>query len=76
MYLYYIFYVLFYKKYMDPDNIDDVRTDFKNITFSNFQKFKARQELIKASSDERFQNMSDEFTAIENYLDEIEKEFS
>ncbi len=37
---------------------------------------KARQELIKASSDERFQNMSDEFTAIENYLDEIEKEFS
>jgi exonuclease I len=37
---------------------------------------KARQELIKASSDERFRNMSDEFTAIENYLDEIEKEFS
>jgi exonuclease I len=37
---------------------------------------KARQELIKASSDERFQNMSDEFTAIENYLDEIENEFS
>jgi len=31
---------------MDPDNIDDVRTEFKNITFSKFQKSKARQELL------------------------------
>jgi hypothetical protein len=37
---------------------------------------KARQELSKASADERFQNMTVEFTAIEKYLNEIEKEYS
>ena len=31
---------------MEPDNINDIRSEFKNITFSNFQKSKARAELI------------------------------
>ena len=31
---------------MDPDNISDIRQDFKNITFSNFQKSQAKIELI------------------------------
>ena len=31
---------------MDPDNINDIRQDFKNITFSNFQKSQAKIELI------------------------------
>ena len=31
---------------MEPDNINDIRQDFKNITFSKFQKSKAKQELI------------------------------
>lgn len=31
---------------MDPDNINDIRQDFKNITFSKFQKSQAKMELI------------------------------
>lgn len=31
---------------MDPDNINDIRLDFKNITFSKFQKSQAKIELI------------------------------
>jgi hypothetical protein len=31
---------------MDPDNINDIRQDFKNITFSKFQKSRAKLELI------------------------------
>ena len=31
---------------MDPDNISDIRQDFKNITFSKFQKSQAKIELI------------------------------
>tara|TARA_Y100000741_G_scaffold11445_1_gene9323 strand:- start:202 stop:1260 length:1059 start_codon:yes stop_codon:yes gene_type:complete len=31
---------------MEPDNINDVRTEFKNITFSKFQKSKTRIELL------------------------------
>ena len=31
---------------MDPDNINDIRQDFKNITFSKFQKSQAKIELI------------------------------
>lgn len=32
---------------MDPDNINDTRVEFRNITFSKFQKCKAKQELLK-----------------------------
>jgi hypothetical protein len=31
---------------MDAFSINDIRTDFKNITFSNYQKSKAKQELL------------------------------
>ena len=31
---------------MDPDNINDIRQEFKNITFSKFQKSQAKIELI------------------------------
>ena len=31
---------------MEQDNINDIRKEFKNITFSNFQKSKAKQELL------------------------------
>jgi len=71
------------KKYMLTDEaLDKHKKYISQKIFNEEEKLpwttlsKARQELIKASSDERFQNMSDEFTAIENYLDEIEKEFS
>ena len=31
---------------MDPNNISDIRDNFKNITFSGFQKSKVKKELI------------------------------
>ena len=31
---------------MDPDNINDIRQEFKNITFSKYQKSKAKYELV------------------------------
>ena len=31
---------------MDVNSINDIKTDFKNITFSKYNKSKAKQELI------------------------------
>jgi hypothetical protein len=36
--------------------INDVRTSFRNITFSKFQKSKARYELIQSLCDEKIEN--------------------
>ena len=33
---------------MEESIISDIRTDFKNITFSKFQKSKAKEQLITA----------------------------
>ena len=41
---------------MDPDNINDIRTEFKNITFSNFQKSKAKQELLNTIYNNKIEN--------------------
>ena len=52
--------------------IDDVRTDFKNITFSKFQKSKAKQELIKCIYDNKIENANywtAEFICAGHYLD-------
>ena len=57
---------------MEPDNIDDVRTEFKNITFSNFQKSKARQELINCIYNCKIENAnywSAEFICAGHFLD-------
>ena len=57
---------------MNPDNIDDVRTEFKNITFSNFQKSKARQELINCIYNCKIENAnywSAEFICAGHFLD-------
>ena len=52
--------------------IDDVRTEFKNITFSKFQKSKAKQELIKCIYDNKIENANywtAEFICAGHYLD-------
>ena len=52
--------------------INDVRSTFKNITFSNFQKSKARYELIKSLCDEKIENAcywSAEFICSGHYLE-------
>ena len=52
--------------------INDVRNTFKNITFSNFQKSKARYELIKSLCDEKIENAcywSAEFICSGHYLE-------
>ena len=57
---------------MNPDNIDDVRTEFKNITFSNFQKSKARQELLNCIYNSKIENAnywSAEFICAGHFLD-------
>tara|TARA_B110000444_G_scaffold35071_1_gene30474 strand:- start:332 stop:1423 length:1092 start_codon:yes stop_codon:yes gene_type:complete len=53
-------------------NIDDLRNDFKNITFSKFQKSKAKQELIKCIYNNKIENAnywSAEFICAGHYLD-------
>jgi hypothetical protein len=59
---------------MDPDNINDVRkdTEFRGITFSKFQKSKAKQELIKCLYDCKIENACywcAEFVCSGHYLD-------
>jgi hypothetical protein len=52
--------------------INDSRSDFKNITFSKFQKSKARYELIKSLCDEKIENAcywSAEFICSGHYLE-------
>ena len=52
--------------------INDVRDTFKNITFSKFQKSKARCELIKSLCDEKIENAcywSAEFICSGHYLE-------
>jgi hypothetical protein len=57
---------------MDNCLINDGRSDFKNITFSKFQKSKARYELIKSLCDEKIENAcywSAEFICSGHYLE-------
>ena len=57
---------------MDNNNINDVRLSFRNITFSKFQKSKARLELVKNMYDEKIENAcywSAEFICAGHYLD-------
>ena len=57
---------------MDPDAINDVRTEFKNITFSKFQKSKAKQELVKCIYNNKIENAcywGAEFVCSGHYLD-------
>ena len=57
---------------MDNCLINDGRTNFKNITFSKFQKSKARYELIKSLCDEKIENAcywSAEFICSGHYLE-------
>ena len=41
---------------MEKYLINDVRDDFKNITFSNYQKSKAKQELLKSIYENKIEN--------------------
>ena len=57
---------------MDNNSINDKRDSFRNITFSKFQKSKARLELIKSLCDEKIENAcywSAEFICAGHYLD-------
>jgi hypothetical protein len=57
---------------MDNNHINDIRLSFRNITFSKFQKSKARIELIKNMYDEKIENAcywSAEFICAGHYLD-------
>ena len=57
---------------MDNCLINDSRSSFKNITFSKFQKSKARDELIKSLCDEKIENAcywSAEFICSGHYLE-------
>lgn len=57
---------------MDPDNINDVREEFKNITFSKYQKSKAKYELIDCIYNCKIENAcywSAEFICSGHFLD-------
>ena len=57
---------------MDPDNISDIRTEFKNITFSKFQKSKARVELLNTIYNNKIENANywaAEFICAGHFLD-------
>ena len=57
---------------MDANHINDVRVSFRNITFSKFQKSKARLELLRNLYDEKIENAcywSAEFICAGHYLD-------
>ena len=57
---------------MDTNHINDVRVSFRNITFSKFQKSKARLELLRNLYDEKIENAcywSAEFICAGHYLD-------
>lgn len=41
---------------MEPNIINDIRNDFKNITFSKYQKSKARNELIDSIYNKKIEN--------------------
>lgn len=41
---------------MDVDIINDIRNDFKNITFSNFQKSKTKNELLNCIYNNKIEN--------------------
>jgi hypothetical protein len=57
---------------MDTNAINDIRTDFKNITFSKFQKSKAKQELINSIYHAKIENANywaAEFICAGQFLD-------
>ena len=57
---------------MDTNAINDIRTDFKNITFSKFQKSKAKQELINSIYHVKIENANywaAEFICAGQFLD-------
>ena len=57
---------------MDKSIIDDIRTTFNNITFSEYQKSKAKSELIKCIYNNKLENAiywSAEFICAGHFLD-------
>lgn len=57
---------------MDPNSINDTRDDFRNITFSGFQKSKAKQELLNCLYNGKIENAcywGAEFICSNHYLE-------